>query len=492
MKFFLLILLCIVGLSAAQDLLKSAAALELLDSVSAISESTFLAYPGLNDALSAETQGCFNSELIELNSGTSLLVHGYENFYPAYDHINPVFVVYDVTNDTLVEKSRLSAPYVTGQTNAVVSKNPNNLYVAYSPVSPILPYPPNVAPFLPSIYTINLHQLSQQGILNPVPSTVFFMSTLAANIYNSSIAYNGLGGISDDGEYLIGTYATGIGYPFVLTGQKLVILHVEAGGSSLIPVVTIDADPTGLPNMYSFPQGISMVKDSVDSNKYHLIAAMNSWNFSNVLGDAATMSYYVFNKSASSLVRLSTDPVNQYITGYSFDSKNGRVFAITNEADIGKAVRQQLSAPYHNGAADKNAELRAWSLNLNQGVLVYQGGIVLNQDGMQIRASNDGKVLAVTTAPNVVSDFFTTNLNPFSTTAFRYGANVLTMYSVNGNSQISLKQESSSSASPLSFCLSFNKAGDRLSVGGQPTYKSQNGVVIGHKDVQLYKVTKQQ
>lgn len=479
--------------STAIDLLDSDAELLLLDSQSAIPIAAFVGNPELADALQAQTEGCFNSEYLVVGNN-KFVIQGYENLYPAFAG-NPLFVAYNVSADTLVETSRIVCPTLVTSTNAIVSPNSALRYVGYGSAIPVYPgLPVEEVAFVPQDYVLFLFQYDLHGVFNQTPVVSFQLSSLSNNLYNQSIAYNGFAGVSNDGLYVVATYALG-SEPEVITGQKLDVLKVHATSAGAVTGLSSAAKtntaPTGIPGLYSFPQGLEMWQDAWNTSLYHLIVAENSWNFPFITGLTSQISYYQFVTSGS-FERIVSQEVQGYIQGFGVDTVNNLVYTITPlTVPVGSpSVEQTPNTPWENGAPDPQNNLRVYRLSTSAGTLTYLGGLNLQQDGVQVRPSNDGSLIAVTTGSVTADDIFNTTYDALGTAANHYAPNEVTVYSVLGNNNLRLRLESQSAASPLSFCLAWSPDDSRLAVGGEPTYRNNtaNFLFTGQQNVQLYNV----
>ena len=199
------LLLCKIG---ALDILRTRANLEIEDSVSVVSIQTFQQYPGLTDAFYSQTESCFDSHLVTVGN-KKLLIHAYENFYASFANVYPGFVIYDISNNTIIEKSRISVPF-NNMHGIAVSPSNELKYVAQllaRPAAIFLTGP--AAAFTTNLYNINLYPYDQNGIFALTSSATLDMATLHPAFYKSTVAYNGLAAISNDGKYILATYATG-------------------------------------------------------------------------------------------------------------------------------------------------------------------------------------------------------------------------------------------------------------------------------------------
>ena len=477
------VLLVIASVNAG--ILKSKVTLNLLDSVSSMPVQNFTLYPNLTDAVATSVQGAFNARILDLGA-KKIALTGSENFYAPFANVYSTAVSYDITNGLLNEVSRLFVPKNVGTSNTVISPNPLKRYVATSRYQSVF----STVFYLPHIYTIQLNSFDANGVINQTPSLVFNMLSLNPLFYNDTIAYNGICGVSDDGKYLLNTYALRSGYPGLIIGQKYAMMKVADDLSSLDLKATIDTAPTGIPSLYSFCQGSVMWKLKNSNTKYGVVIAEDSWNFTNILGLTAQISYYVFDEADNSFVHKASDWVSQYIQGYDVDTNKGRVYTISNAVSSDGVVPQQNARmPYDNPSVDKDSELRVWKLDENAETLTYKGGVNLNMDGIQVNAAKDGRKLLVTAAPAIAVDIFLTPFPALGAYSFRYGNTVVTAYRVSGEGDVNLNQESQSSASPLAFGLAFDDSCELALVCGQSTYLSLDGNLVGMKNTQLYEIT---
>lgn len=474
---------------STNNILKTKNELTLIDSISSIPKSQFIAQSDLIDSVSATVQGAFNSTFVQ-DSGKRRLLVGYENFYATAANTFPALVSYDTTNDQLTEVSRVYCRNSTGLSNSVVSASNTLRYGASSTYAGI--YVPGV-PFLPNTFSIELHTYDANGVFSQSPSVAFNLKQLDVDFYDATISYNGLAGISTDGEYLIATYATG-SIPGLITGQKLQILKVAADCTALSAKAKIETPVTNIPNMYSFPQGAIMWKQAVESTKYNIISAMNSWNFSNPLGKTSQMAYYVYDTVTDTLELKSTEWVSQYIQGFDVNITNSTAYSVTNSvSENGISILQNARAPFNNPAVDKSYELKLWKIDENAGTISYSGGTDMNRDGVQIRSSHDGKTLAVTSSPAIANDVFITSANPLSPIANRYGPSIVKTYKIAGDF---IEDGDTAAASPLAFGLAWTDDDSILAVSGQATFRQISlssppmTSSAGMKSDQLYTVAK--
>jgi len=482
----LLILGCLILGGYSANLLRTDAGLKLRDSVSAISIDTFLNNSGLSDTLQAE--GCFNSEFLRIGS-KRLLAQCYENFYAPKADLLPGCIIYDTSNDTLAEVSRLNTADNRGRSNAFPSPNPALRYVASSLYRPLnLSLRGAQAAFSPNVFSIELHRYDASGHLEASPAIDLNMQTLNPLFYWYSISYNGLCGVSDDGKILLSTYLT------VLQTQVYTLLKVNDNITSLTPLVTVEASPTEKAGYNSFCQTARLWRDKKDANIYHAIIPENSWNLLNPVGVTAQLSYWILDTASNTFVRQATDWLPRYIQGLHVDINKGRVYSISTKATPeGEPSSMQVPrAPYNNSAIDKAYNLRVWEVDTKKHTLNYKGGINTESDGYQVRASADGSLLAVTDSPLLVATIAYTVNNPLSDIAYNYAPNTVSVYSVSGNANLRLQLESAASASITSFCLSFD-GNDRLAVGGTSTYQRLASALggydeTGQKNVQLYSI----
>lgn len=487
-KVVSLTVLAVLSLVVGNSLLASDFHLDLRSSSSVISPSKYQQYPDLYSAQSSALQGSFYAAVIE-TSTTKLLFSGYEGFYAPYPDVYPSAVLYNVSGHELLETSRLFVPAGSGQTNALISSDPNNRYIAISRYTPI----GFVSPYVTHSFIIYLHNYSVDGVIDPISCASYDLSQLAPNFYNKSIAYTGLSGISSDGKWLLATYA--VGYPYIggVTGQKHVLLRVADDHTSLTASVTIDTLPTGFNSLFSFPQKNVLFPTISDPTKYHFVSADNSWNLTDPLGFTSSVSSYIFDSIANTLTFVDSSFIAQYIQGFSVDHKNHLVYTISNEVSSnGVSTLQFARVPYNNAAADKDSELRAWKLNVD-GKLLYQGGLELGSDGIQVQPSPNGKFLAVTYASIIGNDVQYTTFTGLGNISRIYSPTVVNLYKVKVTGKgVSLDLLDTSSASPLSFGLAFDSDSCMLAVAGQSTYRVlPNGYRAGQKDTQIYEISEE-
>lgn len=483
----LILVVLVIGLATASSLLNSDIQLKLKGSYSSISQSKYQQYPDIYSAQSSNVQGSFSATLFE-TSTTKLLFAGYEGFYAPYPDVYPSAVFYNVEGGNVVEVSRLSVPAGAGQTNAFVSTTPGNRYVAITRYIPI----GFVSPYASHNFILYIHNYSDAGVIDPVPTLVYNLANLApANFYNKSVSYTGLSGISVKGDVLQVTYAVGLPYLGAITGQKHALLKVSSDHASVTLSVAVDTLPTGFPSLYSFPQKTVLFQTCYDNNKYHFVSADNSWNITSPLGFTASVSSYIFDSVANTLVLADSSAVAQYIQGFSVDRKNNIVYAITNEVSSdGVSVLQFPRVPYVNNASDKDTELHAWKLN-NNGKLDYQGGLELASDGIQVEPSPNGKYLAVSYAGIIGNEVQYTSFTGLGNISRVFSPNTVNLYKVKVSPHgVSLNLLDTSSASPLSFGLAFDAKSKALAVVGQSTYRVlPGGYRVGQKDTQLYEIS---
>lgn len=449
------------------NLLRSKRLLELKDSYSSIPLSLFAQYPNLSDDLSGAVAGVFNSTFVN-DSNTRRLFTGYENFYVATANTYPALVSYDTTDDKLTEVSRVYVKQYSGTANTVLSSNPERRYGIVSTYQSIAA--PRI-PFIKNSFILDVHTYDQNGVFVQNPVLSYDIKQLDPNYYDASISYNGLAGISTDAKYILVTYAVGGPAVGAVTGQKLEIMEISQDGTTLTSRAKIDTPPTEKPGLHSFPQGSIMFLQKNSTTKYNIISAMNSWNLANALGTTSQMSYFVFDSVADTLVLKDTQWVSQYIQGYDVDIANMLAWSVTNSTNtINVSIKQNGYLPYDNPAIDKDYELKAWKINETLGKIVYNGGVSLKQDGIQVRASPNGKVLAITSSPVILTDVYPSTANALSPIAGRYGPCVLKVYRLRKNG--SLEECDSSAASPLSFGLAWSEDSATLAVSGQTVYRT--------------------
>jgi len=468
----------------AGNVLKASYSLNLKDSISSIPKSAFVD-TNLYTQVSGRIQGTFNNIFVK---DTDLYLAGYENSYaPAADTF-PQLITYNISGDQFVELSRVYCRPNTGLSNTVVSSNKNRLYGASSTYASILPGNPSQS-FVTHFFKVEIHPISADGILSQTPSIVFDLKQLDAAYYDQTIAYNGIGGISSDAKYILVTYATGVGIPGILTGQKFEVLELSDDLTTLTSVAKANAPPTNVPGTVSFPQGSVMWPKKGSSTKYNIISAMASWNFSYPFGLDANMAYYVFDSENGTLELKATVPLPAYPQGYDVDEENGFVYAVTNEVSDGISARQDSPQPFGNDAEDKNYEFRVMELKENQETLVHVGGIDLEGAGIQVRSSHDGKTVAVTTSSSSLFNYLVPNPGDFFSPVARiFSPSIVNLYKRSG-SKLELTG-SSVSASPLSFGLAWTADDSRLAVSGQATYLQVGTQTTGQKSDQLYEVIK--
>lgn len=483
-----ILLLCLLTISSAtSSVLKSKVKATLLDARSSIPVSKFQTYGSLMDAVSTSVQGSFHARVVE-GVGYKLAGSGFENFYPPFPEVYPQAVIYDISQDSLIETDRIYGPVGVACTNALFSDDPENLFIATSTFKPSGPI---ISMYVPQDFPINMYRYYVNGTIDKTPVYTFDMSTLHPEFYNKSAAYTGLAAISKDSKYLMATYALGVNFPFI-TGQKMTLLKVESD-LSLTVAATIDHRPSGIAGFQSFPQGLEMVRLD-NSTKYLLFSAENSWNLFNPLGLTAQVATYMFDSADNSLVVVDTDWVSQYMQGYAVDTVNKLFYTFSNEVSSdGISTHQFARSPYNNPSTDKDSELRVWGYE-DDGTLTYLGGVDMGVDGIQVRPSNNGDLLALTYNPIIGTDIFLTNFTSLGPYSRRYTPTTLAFFEVTKKTgePLKLTLESLSGAAPLSFGLAFDAADEYFTIFGQSTYRFTPGVgaamTAGQKDAALYKI----
>lgn len=470
-------------------ILKSDVLLTLLDSISVFTPAQFNTLtPNLYDAVDATTEGPFNSTFLDIN-GNRFLVVGYENFYAPYANVFPSLVMYNTTNNTLVETSRVTATLNTGSSNTVISSNPNALYAIQSTYTALS----QEGAFGQNAFNLNFFSFNDQGIINPTPIT-YNMNIFNQNLYTSTVAYNAVSTISDDSKYAIVTYATANNTGGI-DEQYIQIVQVNTN-LTIVPKASILTPNTNIPGLVSFPQYTKMYRQKCNPSVYNIVSAMDSWNIPYITGLTAQVAYYTYDSVADVLTLIGTVWVSEYIQGFDVDINNGVAFTITNlVSNTGISVAQAPNSPYNNPAVDKSYELKAYIIDENVGIR-YVGGAKLDRDGFQVKFSHNGNILAVTSAPVGVNDLFATTINPVAPYANRYAPAIVQTFTVkriyDSSDRIvavNIKEQDTRPTSPLSFGLAWSRDDSLLAVSGQATYRQISTDIVGQKSNQLYQIS---
>lgn len=467
----------------ANNILRSDLLVEPLAASSTISLTTFITTPLLDDDIAAETAGCFNSELFE-SSISKTFVIGWESFYPAFNNTSPLFSLYNGSNGQLVLSDVIFAPYDNEITDSVISPNPAVPFVATNLGIPIYPLPVNESAFVPNNYVVRVWNFNlTTGKFNQTPVNNFQMDSVDPDFYNSSVAYNGVFVVSEDGKLAVMTYAVGV-YPEYITGQKHIVLAVSENGAVLTPGGSCDTAPSGIPDIYSYAQTARMWPDAHHSELYHLVVAENAWNFSYIIGSTAQVSYYRYNTTSKVLSHVVSDWTSTVIQYMDIDIPNQRIFVTGSHVDLGNGFSQIPNPYFENGASSPLENLRVWNLDTKAGTLTYAGGVIFTEDAVGVAVSSDGKLLAVTLTPLIYDNLLNTPDAPLGNPALRWENTHVELYKVSGNGQLKSAAQSAG-APPLSFCLNFDADSDQLFIAGQPTANGVDGGIVGAKDVVL-------
>lgn len=487
-----MLLLLLISGNHAQDtsapMLRADAKLRLLDAYSAIPVEEFLNIPDLQKRLGAAVQGGWVAEFVR----DDLVATGYENFYNS-DNVFPGVVLYNTTDDQLVETDRVPVPAFAGLASSAVSANADRPLTAMSLYESV--GVPGVA-FLPHRYTIRIDRFNvQTGQFDDAPALEFDLSQVDDDIYNATIAYNGVAGMSKDGRYLLLTYGIGVpappGFPFgqVLTGNRYAMAELAADGSSLTVLAILDSPPTDKVGLHSFPQKAIMTPMKSDSTVYNVLVPTNSWNLAAPFGTTAQMCYYTFDTKTNAFAAHGCVWAPQYIQGAGYDTERGRFYGICNGVtDNGLSANQIQRQPYDNPAVDKSYNLRMHAINEQARTITYRGGVNTYSDGIQVQPSRDGKTLFTVTAPAIFNSVFSTASNPISPVGRLFAPNTGTTYSVRGNGV--LVMQDSAALAPLTFGVGFDSTGNRVAVSGQDTYAQLDGVFAGLQGNQLFELSK--
>lgn len=254
-------------------------------------------------------------------------------------------------------------------------------------------------------------------------------------------------------------------------------------------VAVSDTVPTTVSGFYSFLQyGFMSSRDS-EGKEWTVATGEPSWNLQNPFGVDASAAFYLLDTELGTLTLQDSKLLPQYPQGVGYCEKKGYLFTSLNQVGTGPSVRQDPIAPYSNAAADKESEIQIFEIKENQGTLEYLGGIDIDTSGVQIRPSDDCKLMATTVASsslfNYLLDDFT---DPFSPVTRWFAPTSVQLYEIKGK-----KVEATgaiTSASPLPFALQFYDDDTKLFVGGQSTYQLKGGLTTGQKGEAIYSVLK--
>lgn len=438
---------------------------ELLDAKASIPPGDY--GPHLNDQLSALTQGAFGKRaIVDDEHGAKWYGGGFETFYAPVDGILPALVLYDISDDTLNETGRVPLAKDVGLSSSVFSPAADRPYGAVST------YESTTGGIIgPHEFFIDVHAYDEHGQYAQAPES-FDMGSIDG-IYNLTIAYNGLAGVSGDGKYMLLTYALGVGIPGVLGGQQLAVLDSDA----MQVVAAVDATPTGIPGEYSFAQTCNMWETY--GGHYSIVCAEDSWNLTNPRGSTAFVALYSFD--GESLERIDSQPAPYYIE----DLDVSRGLVVTTGIYAPDHVSNWFfpNAPYENGSPDPSANLRVYRVAPHG--LEYLGGLDLGASAHGVAIS--GKTLAVASAPATYTHVFTVhNITTLSPTAYRYTPQTLTLYDVVSVFSYGLVSPYASyGVAPLTYGIAFSGDRSRLATGGHASYQELGS---GFKDTSLLRI----
>ena len=419
-------------------------------------------------------RGPFNSRIVEYGR-RKLLIVGYEGFYAREDNESILLASYDITDDKLNPKSIIYSPQGGASTNGIASQDISRPYIAVSTYNATNPIPGIPPAFLPQTFSIELYKYNEEGNIQHV--TTFDMADLVPDIYRSTVAYNGIAGLSSDSKYIIITWATSD-----LKEQWLGFLSVSDDLQSLTLEAKVKCAPTNKDNTIGFPQGANMWKR--DKHTYAIVSQENSWSLALPRGNTAQVVYYEYNVKRKTVEMKSQAWVPQYIEGYDVDICNERIYVALNKAEIDSSIEIIPRPPFDNPAPEKESNLRVYQLCKDK--LVYVGGEELHADALQVKVSNDGSTLALVTSPTYFNYTFIPpdGVSALSSAGRWFTPSTLQLFDVNRHGRLSLFGQSV--ASPLSFGVAFNK--DILAINGVPTYSNTLDITSGQKDSQLYRI----
>jgi hypothetical protein len=287
-------------------------------------------------------------------------------------------------------------------------------------------------------------------------------------------AYSGIGGMSDDGKYVVVTYTVG-NFFFGTAEQKIEILALSELGV-LSSVVKITLPPADVFPMVHFTQKVRMVEDA--AGHYILVIAANSYNIAtgDLFGKTGTMLTYHFNSADSTLVLTGQVPNNHYVQGFDISPDHRRICAVTNLVQGAETplIRRQH---YQNAAVDNVNELRVFSYvpaQATPGALALTLTKKLNENGINVRYSDNGKMLALVTSPSLYATLLSNPLIPGASFPV-YAPGTVRIVNVQGDKYQAASL--SGLVAPLPFGVTWTNGDENIIVGGQSNPVSQDIVM---------------
>jgi len=312
------------------------------------------------------------------------------------------------------------------------------------------------------------------GEINQVPLSSLDMSTLDPDFYSMTAAYSGIGGMSDDGKYVVVSYTVG-NFFFGTAEQKLEVLSLSETGV-LASVVKVTLPPADVFPMVHFTQKVRMVEDA--AGHYIVVIGANSYNIAlgDLFGQTGAMLTYHFNSAASTLVLTGNVPNNHYVQGFDISPNHRRICAVTNLVQGAETplVRRQH---YQNAATDNVNELRVFSYIPSQttpGALALIQTKKLNENGINVRYSGNGKMLALVTSPSLYATILPNPLIPGASFPV-YSPGTVRIVNAQGDKYQAASL--SGLVSPLPFGVTWTDGDANIIVGGQSNPVSQDIVM---------------
>lgn len=480
----LIFLALLSSFTSASDVLLSRNKLKLLDATSHIDIADFEQHPEINDQIPTLVEGGYGKRSIVY--GTEVWYGGgYEHFYAPLGDVYPKLVLFNISDDKLDMTSRVMSAEGVGITSSTFSP------AADHPFGVVISYESDTGGIVgEQSFVLEKYSYNDIGVYDQTPQTLD-LSTLDPLFYNTTAAYVGNPGISDDGKYIIVSYPLGDKNktPGLIVSQKLVVLD----SNTLTPVATTNtsAVPSYLPGMFSFPQYCDMWECS--EGVYNLICSDDSWNFTFNRGLNSQIAYYRFNSLDATLELVDYEYATSYIESHAVDRQRGLVYSVgLKSIPPGAATPLYFPEPrttYENGAADPSFNLRVYRFDYDS--IHYIGGTDLNAGGNGMTLSNDGTRLAVATTPGGYNHVIEPPPGSAVDNGLRYTEEMLLIYDVFSIGDfVRLSLSSSAGVAPLTYGLAFNSDGSRLAGDGETIYQPTNLTYnAGYKSTLLYSVS---
>lgn len=429
-------------------------------------------------------QGVFDTQIIGFKN--ELVGHCFENFYAYSANLWPSVVIYNRSGDVLVETSRLMTPERHSNTNGIVSRNPARRYVVNSRMTPKSATAPLVL-YAPANFTINIFALDwSNGVVSQTPSYSINMKDIDPALYDATAAYNGIAGLSEDGRFLVLTYARLSFVPFngsfiPVLSQRISVAEIYANGTGMTMRQTIDMPHPPNVNYIYFTQRALMKQ--VAPGKHAIVIAANSYSVTGVIdpfGITGSLLTYSFNEEANTLNLTGNLPYNQYCQGFDISPDNTRIAIINVQVGGPEGIFTRLA--YANGAPKPFDNFRVYSFNAlaTENAIALVNSVNTYSSGVNVRYSNDGRKIAVVSSPNYYATIVPNGKYPGQPLTRIFSNSMLQVVNAKKDRIDDVLTGYPVSASPIALGVAWSDDDTRIALGGMASPVAADAILYAY------------